>query len=185
MAETFQIKVDLLTKQAKRALKRLRQQRNQTRTTARSRIKTATKRRAKNLIGFLGGWAAVNRVTRKMRGADGQVDPWVGAMIPIQAKLQQFIDEKVGFSANARRAARNDTVQALAMGVGMGVTSKQAIREVFSYHDNIRQAQAKGRNIVRQAIKGPSLDELIVAATKGFFKLSGRAWAYVWDSIFN
>ena len=184
MAETFTINLALITKHAKRALSRLREDRNKTRTAARSRIAAATKRRAKQLLGFVGGYAAVNRVTRKMRGGAEQVDPWVGAMVPIVAQVQQFTDEMVGFSAKARRSARQDVVAMLAANVGAGASVTQA-KEVFNIRNKIRQQEERGRNIIRQTIRGPSLDELVVAATEGFFKLSGRAWAYVWDSIFG
>jgi hypothetical protein len=184
VAETLTIRVDLLTKHAKRALKRLRDDRNKTRTKAKSKIATATKRHAKQTMGFLGGWGAVNRVARKMRGADGQADPWTGAMVPIIATQQRGADELVGFSAKARRTARQDVVEMLADNVGHGASITRA-KEVFGIRDRIRQQEEKGRNIIRQTIQGPTLDEVIVAATKGFFTLSGRAWAYVYDSLFN
>lgn len=183
-SDTVEIKVELVTKHAKRALQRLRGARKQTRETARTRIAQATKRRAKQIAGAVGGYAAVHRVTRKMRGGDAQVDPWKGAIVPIIARVQQEVDESVGFSSAARRQARSDVVAQLSGNVGAGASVTQA-KEVFEIQDRIRQKEQRGLYVLRQTIKGPSLDELMLAAVKGFFTLSKRAWAYVWDSIFE
>lgn len=184
MGETIEVKLSLITQHAKRALSRLRQDRKKTRTTARSRIQTAARARTKKLLGAAAGYASVSRVTSKLRAGSAPVDPWEQALVPLVAQVQAAVDEKVGFSAKARRSARNDTVAALGLSVGLG-TSVTHAKEFFEVRNRVRQKEEKGRNVVRQAIKGPSLDELVIAATKGYFELSGRAWAYFWNSIFG
>lgn len=181
MADTV-LQVSLLTKHARRALASLREARVKTRTKASSRIKGATMQRAKQLFGAAAGAGAVSRVTRRLRGGSAQVDPWEGALIPIIATFEHLRDRAQGFNVAARRAARADVAQTLNQNLAHGASYADA-KVFFNIRDKIRQDQMKGLNIVRRQVTGPTLDELMLAAAKGYFSLSGRAWTYVWNSL--
>ena len=184
MAETFKVELALVTRYAKQAMRRLQSAKAKVGATEKTKRAAKTSRQAKATFGFLGGWGAVNRATRKMRGGAEQADPWTGAMVPMIAATQAAVDSATGFSVKARRQARADTVAMLADNVGAGASIGSA-KTVFNIRNNIRQQEEKGRNIVRQTVTGPTLDDLVESAAKGYFELSGKAWAYIWDKVFG
>lgn len=184
MADTFEIDLKLITKPAKAALQRLGRGKGNARKSARSRIATATKKRAASLAGMVGGHAAVNRAKRKASGSADTIDPWQSAMVPVQASVQQFMDEKVGYSVTARRRARGQTQQKLAANVGHGASITHA-KEFYQVRLAITENEEQGRNIARQTLRGPGFGELLKAAALGYLKLIAAGFNYFYEKVFD
>lgn len=134
-------------------------------------------------FGSVSGYAATTAIA-KLHG--GPVDPWAAVLKPVEAAVQQAADEALGFSVIARRRARADIVERFkfAVGVNKAVALPAAV-EAFGFTERRFAEEEEGRNIIRQVLQGPTLDELIAQAVIGYKALLGKAFDYVYDGLTN
>lgn len=173
--------VDLDTAEAKSKLRDLDKRKGQTKRRARSQVWGKLRSRVGQTFGTVAGYASISAVGRMH---SGPVDPWSAALLPIQAEVQQKADALLGFSVIARRRARDEAVARLRFNVGTGAKGALAASfEFFGETAKFTEQEEAGRNIVRQVLRGPELDELIEQATKGYALLLEKAFDYVREEM--
>jgi len=146
MSDNVRIPVELDTRTAKAKLKQLHKDKGKTR----KRITAAARRTSKMAIrgfAFTGAASVIGKFKNNEPG--GNVDIMGEAMTPILAATQQFADDELGFSAAARKSAREQTKAAFAYHVGR--TGDMA--GATDFYNTVRKMQddaESGRNIIRQ-----------------------------------
>lgn len=169
MAETVRIPVDVDTRKAKADLKQL----SRDKVRAKKRVTSAARRTSRMAIrafAFTGVAAAVNKFQNNE--PSGNVSIFGEALTPYYAKAQQMADRQLGFSAKARRSAREQTKASFAYTVGK--TGELAgMRDFFNTVSRIQRDVESGRNIIRQDPRfiGPDPGTVLKAAVKGNLEL--------------
>ena len=128
MSDEVRIPVDLDTRGASSKLRGLESKKARANTRARSQIWGKMRARAAKSIGTVSGYASIGAITRLHTG---QANPWAEAMKPVEAAVQQFVDEQAGSSVIARRRARETTVTKLGRNVGLSPGVMPAAKEFF------------------------------------------------------
>lgn len=181
-----EIRVDIENRQAKTQerdlmrTKRESQRKESLVVTAGRRLASPLRSRLGLIVGGIGGYNAVSRVTKSY----SDVDPWEVALSPYLAAVNQTIDSAFGGSAIGDRRAREATVNAFAELAGNhGV--EVAAREFYQASKNIMTEQERGRQILRQdpALQGPDLATLLANAFWGYFKLLGASFDYLLEKF--
>ena len=176
MSDEVRIPVDLDTRGASAKLHDLDSKKTRANTRARSQIWGKMRARALQTVGTVSGYASIGALTRLHTG---QANPWAEAMKPAEAAVQQFIDEGIGYSAIARQRARETTAAKLGLNVGLAPDTLPAAKEFFQTEVKITSQEEEGRNILRQALQGPTLDELIAQTIEGAGALIGQSFDYI------
>ena len=169
------------TRQAKESVKDLDRTKGNAIQRAAERARSKAAQRARAMVSGLGGFSAVHRVARARAG---DVDPWSEALTPYGAAFGQFVDETMGYSASARRSARESVKTNY--GRFFGETgNKAAVREAFGLQLALRTEETAGMRILRQDkdFTGPTLTELIAEAIPGYFRLVGKSVEYIVDAF--
>ena len=179
MSDDVEYKVDLDTRLASSKLRDLDKKKNRASTRARSQIWGKLRSKVSTVTGQVAGYASIGAITRLH---SGHVDPWAAALKPTEAAVQQFIDNSLGGSVIAKQRAREQTRNALALTTGV-TKSVTAARQYYDTALKITSQEEAGRLIVRQALQGPELDELIAQAVEGFTDLIGKSFSYIYDQI--
>ena len=137
-------KIDLDTRQAKQSLRQLQAKKRK----ARQQMTRKFKKAVAFGIGIAG--SSANKFITPVRGDN--VDPFEESLTPYIAQLRGEIDAKIGHSAKALTAAREESREALALYVGRTGAS---IRETPLYKNNlaIQDIRATGLNQLRQNFK--------------------------------
>lgn len=138
--------VDLDTSRAKSDLRGLQREKQQTG----RRVYSASRRvasRAMQAAAFAG--VAAKLGSFRPSSASGNVDLGGEALLPTIAAAQQFADSQLGFSAAARKTAREQTKATFAYFVGStGETA--GMREFYNDVSRIQEDVESGRNILRR-----------------------------------
>lgn len=146
MNDTARYEVDLDTRKAKADIHQLQRDKEQTG----RRISSAARRvssRALQAAAFTGAAAKFGDLRGQQPG--GSVDLLGEAMLPLWAAAQQFTDAQLGYSAAARKTAREQTKAAFAFHVGnTGETA--GMRDFYNTVSSIQNDAESGRNILRQ-----------------------------------
>lgn len=180
MGDSIEYRVDLDTKGAKKDLKKLNKKAAETkRKVAFSALRGIPSKLGLG-VGAVGGHMLVTRLGSKFRGA--KVDMFETAMLPIMAAVQQFADEKIGYSVKARQRALSDTKQQMAMNTYF-LGNTNAAKSFYDTRVGITTLQEEGRNILRQTLKGPTLAEVMLQATSGYINLFGEAFDYIFGEL--
>jgi hypothetical protein len=167
-------------KQGERIQKRSRKQAQKRRKASDQKQTNALRKFAKNTrrAALIGGTArAASRVF--------STDMWDEAKVAEHAAFQQFMDDRFG-SAKASQLGRQDAKNAMAMMIGqMGYMSENA-KELGRRMIDMRKAEEKGRNILRQDpdFAGPSMVDVTAAAATGYVKLVWEAFEHV-EALFQ
>jgi len=179
MSQNVDIQVRLDARQARAELRDLRKRKTQAHAKARSQVWGKIKGRVSAAAGMFTGYSAISRVARMH---SGPVDPWAAATVPAEAAVQQYLDEQIGYSVQARRRARAATVETLATNTHF-IGNTVAAQEYNATLSKMFAHEEKGRQIIRQVLKGPTLDELIGQAITGYTDLLGRSFQYVYEGL--
>jgi len=169
MAEKARIAVDVDTRKARAELASLNKNKRQ----AQKRISSAGKRASRVAVrafAFTGAASTFGKFNDNQ--PSGNTDVFGEAMVPYFAKWQEYQDAELGFSAKARKTAREETKAAFAYTVGQtGQTA--GMREFFNAASRIQEDVESGRNLVRQDPRfiGPDASTAAKTAVKGNLKL--------------
>ncbi|MCP4794039.1 MAG: hypothetical protein GY882_12030 [Actinomycetia bacterium] len=169
MDEKVNIPVGVDTRKAKSDLAQLNREKARTG----KRINAAarrTSRVATRAFAFTGVAATIGKF--QSNESSGNVNPVDEALTPLRAAGQQFIDDGLGFSAKARKSAREQTKAAFAYQVGRtGDTA--GMRDFYNTASKIQQDVESGRNLIRRDPRfvGPDPMAAGKAAVKGHLKL--------------
>ena len=145
MDSTARIPVDIDTRVARAKLKQL--YRDTTRT--KKRITGAaqrTSRMATRAFAFTGAAAVIGKFQNNT--SNGNVDPIQESLTPYYAQAQQMLDDGLGYSAKARKSAREQTKAAFALYVG-GTGQKAGMRSFYDTVNSMQQDVESGRNLLR------------------------------------
>jgi hypothetical protein len=165
MTDNVDIPVDVDTRKAKADLKQLHRAKGR----ATKRVSSAarrTSRMATRAFAFTGAASVVGKFQNNE--PSGKVDILAEALVPYYAKAQNLIDKELGYSARARRSAREQTKAAFAYRVGRtGETS--GMRDFYNTVAKIQSDVESGRNLVRQDPRFIGADPMTAgkAALKG------------------
>lgn len=165
MSDNVRIPVEIDTREAKAKLKQLHKDKGRTQ----KRITSAarrTSRMATRAFAFTGATSVISKFKNNEPG--GNVSMYDEAMSPFLAKTQQFTDEQLGWSAKARKSAREQTKAAFAYHVGK--TGNMA--GATDFYNTVSKIQAdveSGRNLIRQDPRflGPDVSGATGAAITG------------------
>ena len=165
MKDDVRIPVEVDTNEARTKLKQLGNDKKR----AGKRITSAarrTSRMATRAFAFTGAASVIGKFQNNE--PSGNVDVFGEALAPTWAAATQLIDRKLGYSATARKSAREKTKAAFAITVGR--TGEMAGATDFYNTVSKMQTEAEGgRNILRQDPRfiGPDLATITDAAVKG------------------
>tara|TARA_R110000744_G_scaffold130994_3_gene238980 strand:+ start:1178 stop:1771 length:594 start_codon:yes stop_codon:yes gene_type:complete len=146
MSDNVRIPVELDTKAAKAKLKQL----HKDKLKSKKRITAAARRTSRIAIrafAFTGAASALGKFKNNEPG--GNVDMMGEAAVAHLAKVQQFADDKLGFSAKASKSAREQTKAAFAYHVG----KTGEMGGATDFYNTVKKMQndaESGRNIIRQ-----------------------------------
>ena len=143
---TAKVPVDTDTRQAKADLRELNTNRARARKRASAAVKR-TSRMATRAFAFTGAASAVGKF--KNNEPTANVDMIAEALTPYYAKASEMMDNQLGYSAKARRSAREQTKAAFAYHVGKtGQTA--GMRGFFNTVNQMQSDVESGRHLVRQ-----------------------------------
>tara|TARA_R110000824_G_scaffold366507_3_gene555182 strand:+ start:229 stop:822 length:594 start_codon:yes stop_codon:yes gene_type:complete len=172
MSDNIRIPVEVDTSQARAKLKQL----HNDKAKSKKRITSAarrTSRMAVRAFAFTGAASAMGKF--QINAPSGNVDPIAAALSPALAEVKQYADKKLGYSATARKSAREQTKAAFAITVGRNGDMAGAT----NFYNTVEKMQTdaeKGRNILRQDPRfiGPDLATVTNAALEGQLKRFGE-----------
>jgi len=169
MADNVRIPVEVDTREARAKLKQLSKDKSK----AKKRITSAarrTTRMATRAFAFTGAASVVGKFQSNDPG--GNVDIYGEAMAPAMAAIQQMADSKLGYSAKARRSAREQTKAAFALQVGR-TGQMGGATDFFNTVSKMQNDVESGRNILRQDHRfiGPTVGDVTEATVNGKLEL--------------
>lgn len=162
MDSTARIPVDIDTRAARAKLKQL------YRDTARAKKRITgaaqrTSRMATRAFAFTGAAAVIG----KFQNNTSNVDVIQESLTPYYAQAQQMLDDGLGYSAKARKSAREQTKAAFALYVG-STGQKAGMRSFYDTVNSMQQDVESGRNLLRNDARFVGADP--VGATKAAIK---------------
>lgn len=169
MGDNVKVPVDVETRDAKAKMAQLARRK----AASKKRIVSAGRkvsRASMRAFAFTGAAATMGKF--KNDAPSGNVDMFEEAMSPLYAKRDQLIDRELGYSAKARRAAREEAAATYAYYNGR-TGDAGPMMDFYNAVSRVRHDIESGRQLVRQDPRfiGPDLETVAGAAAVGTMEL--------------